>query len=117
LQFCPDKVIWQKFIIYVGFFGGIMRLKDDQIDRLAEKVLADLTGAELILLKKERGVVLAGIKEAVKADIKVEEDLEKDAENILEQTLRSMPGNADIDRHKMLRMIKEKLAKDRKIVL
>jgi hypothetical protein len=94
-----------------------MRLKEDQIDRLAEKVLVDLTAADLIILKKERGVILAGIKEAVRADIKVEEDLEKDAESLLEQTLRSMRGNADIDRHRMLRMIKEKLAKDRKIVL
>jgi hypothetical protein len=102
------------FAIYTG---GTMRLKEDQIDRLAEKVLADLTAADLIILKKERGVILAGIKEAVRADIKVEEDLEKDAESLLEQTLRSMGGNADIDRHRMLRMIKEKLAKDRKIVL
>jgi hypothetical protein len=68
-------------------------------------------------LKKERGAILAGIKEAVRADLRMEEDLEKDAESLLEQTLRSMHGNADIDRHRMLRMIKEKLAKDRKIVL
>jgi len=94
-----------------------MRLKDDQIGKLSEKVLADLTAAGQIVLKKERGVILAAIKEAVRADIKAEEDLEKDAENLLEQTLRSMRGGADIDRHKMLRMIKEKLAKDRKIVL
>ena len=94
-----------------------MRLKDDQIERMADKVLADLTGAKLILLKKERVVILAGIKEAIRADIKGEENLEKDAENLLEQTLRAMPGSTDIDRHKMLRMIKEKLAKDRKIVL
>ncbi|KAF0220802.1 MAG: hypothetical protein FD174_799 [Geobacteraceae bacterium] len=94
-----------------------MRLKEDQINRLAEKVLGDLTAAGLILLKKERGTVLAGIREAVTADIKAEEALERDAEALLEQTLRSMKGSADIDRHKMLRMIKEKLAKDRKIVL
>ena len=94
-----------------------MRLKDDQIGKLGEKVLADLTAAGQIVLKKERGVILAAIKEAVRADIKAEEDLEKDAENLLEQTLRSMRGGAEIDRHKMLRMIKEKLAKDRKIVL
>lgn len=94
-----------------------MRLKDDQISKLGEKVLADLTAAGQIVLKKERGVILAAIKEAVRADIKAEEDLEKDAENLLEQTLRSMRGGAEIDRHKMLRMIKEKLAKDRKIVL
>jgi len=94
-----------------------VRLKDDQIDRMAEKVLADLTAAGLIVLKKERGVILAGIKEAVKADIMVEEVLERDAALLLEQTLRSMRGGEDIDKHRMLRMIKEKLAKDRKIVL
>ncbi len=94
-----------------------MRLKDDQIERLADKILTDLTDAGLITLKKERGSVLAGIKEVIKSDIRGEEELERDAENLLEQTLRSMRGSADIDRHKMLRMIKEKLAKERKIVL
>ena len=102
-------------VIY--YLGVTVRLKDDQIDRLAEKVLADLTAADLILLKKERGVILAGMKEAVKADIMAEESLERDAALLLEQTLRSMRGGGDIDKHKMLRMIKEKLAKDRKIVL
>lgn len=94
-----------------------MRLKEDQINRLAEKVLADLTAAGLIRLKKERGAALAGIKAAITADIKTEETLERDAETLLEQTLRSMGGGPSIDRHKMLRMIKEKLAKERKIVL
>ncbi len=94
-----------------------MRLKDEQISRLADKVLKDLTSAGLIDLKKERGAVLGGIKDAITADIKAEEALEKDAATLLEQTLRSMGGSSDIDRHKMLKMIKEKLAKDRKIVL
>jgi hypothetical protein len=94
-----------------------VRLKDDQIDRLAEMVLADLTGDGLIELKRERGVILAGMKDAIRADIMAEEALERDAALLLEQTLRSMRGGEDIDKHKMLRMIKEKLAKDRKIVL
>ena len=94
-----------------------MRLREDQITRLADKVLADLTAAGLIVLKKERGAVVAAIKSAIAADIKGEETLERDAEKLLDQTLRSMGGGADIDRQKMLRMIKEKLAKDRKIVL
>ncbi len=95
-----------------------MRLKEEQINRLAEKVLGDLTASSLVELKRERGVALDGIKAAITADVKGEEKLEKDAEILLEQTLRSMGrGAADIDRHKMLRMIKEKLAKDRKIVL
>ncbi len=94
-----------------------MRLKEDQIGRLAENILGDLTAKDLLSVKKERGTLLAAIKAAITADIKAEESLEKDAENLLEQTLRSMGGEAGIDRHKMLRMIKEKLAKDRKIVL
>lgn len=93
-----------------------MHLKEDQIARLAEKILADLT-VERVVLKKERGAVLAAIREAITADIQSEAALEKDAEALLEQTLRAMGGGTDIDRHKMLRMIKQRLAKERKIVL
>ena len=95
-----------------------MRLKEEQIQRLADKVISDLTEASLITLKSERGAALNAIKAAIIADIKAEETLERDAETLLDQTLRSMgSGAAGIDRHKMFRMIKEKLAKDRKIVL
>jgi hypothetical protein len=94
-----------------------MRLKEDQIGRLAEKVLGDLSVAGLITLKQDRGAALNAIKSAVIMDIKAEESLEKDAEQLLEQTLRAMGGSTEIDRHKMLRMVKEKLAKERKIVL
>ncbi|KIE43851.1 DUF507 family protein [Geobacter anodireducens] len=94
-----------------------MRLKDEQIARLAERLLEGLTAAGLITLKAERSKVLDGIRRAVAADIKGEEDLDKEAERLLEQTLRSMGGGAGIDRHRMLRMIKDKLAKDRGMVL
>ena len=94
-----------------------MRLKDEQIGRLAELVLGALTHDGLITLKAERGKALSAMKNAIAADIRQEADLEKDAERLLEQTLRSMGGDSGIDRPKMLRMIKEKLAKERKIVL
>jgi len=94
-----------------------MRLKDDQIIRLAEKVFNDLTAAQLITLKRDRGAVLTAMREAITIDIRGEQALERDAETLLEQTLKSVGQGADIDRHKMLRMIKEKLAKERKVVL
>ena len=94
-----------------------MRLKEEQIDRLAGKVLADLTAAGLIELKKDRGTALAAIKAAIAADIRSEETLERDAEKLLDQTLAAMGNGAGIDRQRMLKMIKDKLAKDRKIVL
>lgn len=94
-----------------------MHLKDDQIIRLAEKVLDDLLAAKLVMVKKERGKLVQAIRDALAADQKTEETLERDAERLLEQSLAAMGGGAGIDRHKMLRMIKEKLAKERKIVL
>lgn len=94
-----------------------MHLKDDQINRLAEKILDDLLAARLVTVKKERGKLVQAIRDALAADQKAEDTLERDAERLLEQSLAAMGGGAGIDRHKMLRMIKEKLAKDRKIVL
>ena len=95
-----------------------MHLKDEQIARLADRVLGDLTAAGLVTLKCERGAALNAVKSAISMDIKAEETLNRDAETLLDQTLRSMgSGSAGIDRHKMFRMIKEKLAKERKMVL
>jgi hypothetical protein len=95
-----------------------MRLKEEQVSRLAEKVMADLVAAELITLKTERGTALNAIRGAINADLKAEETLDRDTETLLTQTLQSMgSAAASIDRHKMFRMIKEKLAKERKVVL
>lgn len=93
-----------------------MHLKDEQIARLAEKVLGDLERTQLVEAKQGRVQLLSAVKAAIAADLKQEEALERDAEALMEQTLKAV-GDAGIDRHKMLRMIKEKLAKERKIVL
>lgn len=94
-----------------------MRLKKEQVDRLAEKIVSDLDTAKLASLKGERTKILDAVRTVILDDIKSETDLEADAERILDQTLRASGGGADIDRHKMLRMIKDKLAKERKIIL
>jgi hypothetical protein len=95
-----------------------MRLREEQIKRLADKVCADLIAEALIVPRQGRGVVVEGIAKAITQDIRREQTLEKDAERMLDETIAAMGrGAADIDRRRMLRMIKEKLAKDRKIVL
>jgi len=95
-----------------------MHLKDEQVARLAERIILDLTSSGLIQLKSERGAALKAVKAAISSDLKQEEALERDAETLLDQTLRSMgSGASGIDRHKMFRMIKDKLAKDRNIIL
>jgi len=95
-----------------------MRLKDEQIQRLAEKVFNDLTVDGLITPLRERGAVVEGIAQAIAGDIAREQSLERDAERLLNETIAGLGRAAvEIDQRKMLRMIKEKLAKERKIVL
>ena len=95
-----------------------MRLKDEQIQRLSEKVYNDLSADGLITPRRDRGTVVEGIAKAIAQDISSEQALERDAERLLNETISGLGrAAADIDRRKMLRMIKEKLAKERKIVL
>jgi len=95
-----------------------MRLKEEQIQRLAEKVYNDLSADGLITPRRERGAVVGGIVKAVAQDISREQALECDAERLLNETIAGLGrAAADIDRRKMLRMIKDRLAKERKIVL
>jgi len=95
-----------------------MRLKEDQIQRLAEKVYNDLSAEGLVTPRRDRGAVVEGIVRAVTGNVNQEQALERDAERLMNETLAGMGRAAvEIDRHKMLRMIKAKLAKERRIVL
>ncbi len=95
-----------------------MRLKEEQIQRLSEKVYNDLSAAGLITPRRERGAVVEGISKAISLDMSGEQALERDAERLLNETIAGLGrATADIDRRKMLRMIKDRLAKERKIVL
>jgi len=95
-----------------------MRLKEEQIQRLAEKVYNDLSADGLITPLRERGAVVEGIAKAIAGDIGREQALERDAERLLSETIAGLGRAAvEIDQRKMLRMIKDRLAKERKIVL
>ena len=95
-----------------------MRLKEEQICGLAEKVYNDLSADGLITPRGERGAVIAGIARALSQNFAAEQKLERDAEALLDETMAAMgSGAAEIDRRRMLKMVKEKLAKERKIVL
>ena len=95
-----------------------MRLKEEQIHGLAEKVYNDLSADNLITPRGERGAVVAGIARAISQNFVAEQKLERDAEKLLDETLDALgSGAADIDRRRMLKMVKDKLAKERNIVL
>ena len=95
-----------------------MRLKEEQIHSLAEKVYNDLTAESLITPRGERTAVVAGIARTISQNFAAEQKLERDAEKLLDETLDAMGrGAAEIDRRRMLKMVKDKLAKERNIVL
>jgi hypothetical protein len=95
-----------------------MRLKEEQIRGLAEKIFSDLSGDSLITPRGERGAVVTAIAAVISKNFAAEQRLENDAEKLLDETLDAMgQGAAGIDRRRMLKMIKDKLAKERKIVL
>ena len=95
-----------------------MKLKHEQIQRLAGKVYNDLAANDLITPRGERGVVVDAITRVIEQNFAAEQGLERDAERMLDETISGMGrGAADIDRRRMLKMIKEKLARERKIVL
>jgi hypothetical protein len=94
-----------------------VRLKEEQIDKLAARITTVLTDPALAEPKAERTRIHDCIRNVIQADLKAEDDLEKEAEALLEKTLRAAGGGGDIDRHKMLKMIKTKLAQQKKMVI
>jgi len=92
-----------------------MRLKEFQVKQLCQKVLLTLRSKQLIILKKSEAAVLAKMEEIFIKDLKVEDDLNKEAERILEQYAKQMGDK--IDRHKMFLLIKKQLIKDRNLVI
>lgn len=95
-----------------------MKLKQEQIQRLALKVYNDLSAHHLITLRGESGAVVDAISSVISKNFAAEQTLERDAERLLDETITGLGrGAEDIDRRRMLKMIKDKLARDRKIVL
>ena len=70
---------------------------------------------QLINLKSSEPEILAKMEEIAIKDLKVEDDINKEAEKILDQYERQMGDK--IDRQKMFQMIKKQLVKDKGVVI
>ncbi len=92
-----------------------MRLKEFQVKQLCQKVMITLRAKQLIVLKKSEAEVLAKMEQIFIADLKVEDDVNREAERILEQYAEKMGDQ--IDRHKMFQMIKKQLIKDKNLII
>ncbi len=92
-----------------------MRLTEPQLRRFADALLSALLDRGGATLTGERGRALACIEEAFRADMAAERDLDREAQRLLEAHLAGAP--ADIDRQRLLQMIRKKLADEKGLTL
>ena len=92
-----------------------MKLTASQIQRLSEKILKQWKTQNLITFKVDEKVVLQTIVDAITADFKREEQLDRDVNALMDQMEREHEGQ--FQRHKMFPMLKQKLAKERKVII
>lgn len=92
-----------------------MKLTTSQIQRLSEKILNQWKLQGLITFKVDEKIVLKTVVDAITADFKQEEFLDKEVHQMMEQLERQ--HGSEFQRHKMFPMLKQKLAKERKIIL
>jgi len=93
----------------------MMKLTTSQIQRLSEKILNQWKSQNLITFKVDEKVVLQTISNAIVGDLQKEEQLDRDVNALMDQMERQHEGQ--FQRHKMFPMLKQKLAKERKIIL
>lgn len=92
-----------------------MRLKEFQVKQICQKLLLTLRSKQLINLKKSEPEILAKMEEIFIKDLKVEDDINREAEKILEQYARQMGDK--IDKQKMFQLIKRQLIKDKNVII
>lgn len=91
-----------------------MKLTDEIIDKFCSRVLLRLRKDGELVFKVDEKEVLAAMKVSINREIKRKEEVIKEAQIILAKYESQM--GEQIDRGKMLKMIKEKLFKERNIV-
>ena len=92
-----------------------MRLKEFQVKQICQKVLLTLRSKQLVNFKKSETEVLAKMEEIFLRDLRVEDDINREAEKLLEQYARQMGDK--IDRQKMFQLIKKQLIKDKNAII
>lgn len=92
-----------------------MRLNEQEMKRLADYIYERLIQREMISLKAEESEVRRRIHEEIVKDISNESALDKEVEEIIDEHI-SRAGE-DINRRKLFKMIKGKLARERGIIL
>jgi hypothetical protein len=92
-----------------------MRHAESLCQHAAATLVATLSEKDLVRLgTTSKQAVVEKVTAALLENFRQEEALEKEAEQLAESHLRAAPG---LDRHKVIQLIKQRLAEDRRFVL
>lgn len=92
-----------------------MKLKSPQVKRLSQSIQQALHANKLIRVLSSDAKVLAKIEAVIQADLKVEEDIERETRAILDQ-FHAKVESGEIDYQQMYNKVKKQLIKDKKFV-
>ena len=92
-----------------------MKLSPLQMQKLVEKVFEYMKAQNVITFKEDEKKVYERALNAVKADYQREADLDREVHQMLDKLEKSNPG--EFERYKMYPMLKQKMAKDKKVIL
>jgi hypothetical protein len=93
-----------------------MRLTTIQIDKIAALVMKRLTDEKLLVFKADTEVVLKRIQTAILDDIKAEEQLDREVEQLLRAHSEEMESGS-VDYRRIFSMIKGKLIRERGLTI
>ncbi len=92
-----------------------MRLKEEQVKQICQRILLTLRTKQLIQLIDKDTEILKRMEEIFFKELRVEDEINRDAEKLLEQYARS--AGDKVDREKLFQMIKKQLVKERNVIL
>lgn len=92
-----------------------MKLNQKQIEALVRKVFDLWKANNIVVFKEDEQKVFAQAVQHIVKDLQKEVELEKDVNKMLDQLERSNPG--EFQRYKMYPILKQKMAKEKKVVL
>ncbi len=93
-----------------------MKLTMEQVGKLSGFILERLKAKELLTFKTSEEKILERINEIILNNLRAEDDLDREVEEIL-KTHSGAVDSSKVDYRKMFNMIKNKLAREREIVL
>ena len=93
-----------------------MKYSDASCRHVAESLISGLCEKSLLRLPPEkRSAVVAKVTAALLDNFRQEEAIEKEAERLAEEHLRKAPPG--MDRHRVVQMIKQRLAEEKRFSL